>query len=178
MNQEFLGLKEMRSHERNTLDAESVRSNLCRRSLANSHQQKGVPDSFEGLALAAFLVRLNGLWQLTSQGRRICQRQEFRSTANVASHITTTLFKKRLVGFGLDGQSITQMSLANVGNYYYGQGHVMKPHRIRMTHHLLLNYGIYRNLEVYRPFPATFEDMTRFHSNDYMMFLRTANPDN
>lgn len=25
----------------------------------------------------------------------------------------------------------------------------MKPHRIRMTHHLLLNYGIYRNLEVY-----------------------------
>lgn len=39
--------------------------------------------------------------------------------------------------------------LANIGNYYYGQGHVMKPHRIRMTHHLLLNYGIYRDLEVY-----------------------------
>uniref|UniRef100_A0A0M3ICW6 Histone deacetylase n=1 Tax=Ascaris lumbricoides TaxID=6252 RepID=A0A0M3ICW6_ASCLU len=70
------------------------------------------------------------------------------------------------------------MNLANVGNYYYGQGHVMKPHRIRMTHHLLLNYGLYRNLEVYRPFPATFEEMTRFHSNEYMMFLRTANPDN
>ncbi|VIO89412.1 Histone deacetylase 1, putative [Brugia malayi] len=67
---------------------------------------------------------------------------------------------------------------ANVGNYYYGQGHVMKPHRIRMTHHLLLNYGIYRNLEVYRPFPATFEEMTRFHTNEYMMFLRTATPDN
>ncbi|KAK0405531.1 hypothetical protein QR680_018041 [Steinernema hermaphroditum] len=67
---------------------------------------------------------------------------------------------------------------SNVGNYYYGQGHVMKPHRIRMTHHLLLNYGIYRNLEVYRPFPATFEEMTRFHSPDYMNFLRTATPDN
>jgi len=25
----------------------------------------------------------------------------------------------------------------------------MKPHRIRMTHHLLLNYGIYRYLDVY-----------------------------
>uniref|UniRef100_A0A914S2G7 Histone deacetylase domain-containing protein n=1 Tax=Parascaris equorum TaxID=6256 RepID=A0A914S2G7_PAREQ len=73
---------------------------------------------------------------------------------------------------------VMTVNLANVGNYYYGQGHVMKPHRIRMTHHLLLNYGLYRNLEVYRPFPATFEEMTRFHSNEYMMFLRTANPDN
>uniref|UniRef100_A0A915E3Q2 Histone deacetylase n=1 Tax=Ditylenchus dipsaci TaxID=166011 RepID=A0A915E3Q2_9BILA len=61
---------------------------------------------------------------------------------------------------------------SNVGNYYYGQGHVMKPHRIRMTHHLLLNYGIYRFLEVYRPFPASFEEMTRFHSEDYMSFLK------
>lgn len=67
---------------------------------------------------------------------------------------------------------------SNVGNYYYGQGHVMKPHRIRMTHHLLLNYGIYRFLEVYRPFPATFEDLCRFHSEDYMRFLQGATPDN
>uniref|UniRef100_A0A1I8BSA5 Histone deacetylase n=1 Tax=Meloidogyne hapla TaxID=6305 RepID=A0A1I8BSA5_MELHA len=66
----------------------------------------------------------------------------------------------------------------NVGNYYYGQGHVMKPHRIRMTHHLLLNYGIYRFLDVYRPFPATFEEMTRFHGEDYMDFLRKATPEN
>ncbi|KAE9413813.1 hypothetical protein Angca_010026, partial [Angiostrongylus cantonensis] len=67
---------------------------------------------------------------------------------------------------------------SNIGNYYYGQGHVMKPHRIRMTHHLLLNYGIYRHLEVYRPFPATFEEMTRFHSEEYMSFLKCASPDN
>ncbi|VDO31109.1 unnamed protein product [Haemonchus placei] len=67
---------------------------------------------------------------------------------------------------------------SNIGNYYYGQGHVMKPHRIRMTHHLLLNYGVYRDLEVYRPFPATFEEMTRFHSEEYMSFLKCASPDN
>lgn len=54
----------------------------------------------------------------------------------------------------------------------------MKPHRIRMTHHLILNYGLYRELEVYRPFPATFEEMTRFHSEDYINFLKTASPDN
>jgi hypothetical protein len=25
----------------------------------------------------------------------------------------------------------------------------MKPHRIRMTHNLLLNYGLYKHLEIY-----------------------------
>eukprot|EP00967_Tisochrysis_lutea_P020913 scaffold23714_cov37-Tisochrysis_lutea.AAC.1 len=37
----------------------------------------------------------------------------------------------------------------DIGNYYYGQGHPMKPHRIRMAHHLLLNYGLYRKMEIY-----------------------------
>ena len=39
--------------------------------------------------------------------------------------------------------------LGDVGNYYYGQGHPMKPHRIKMTHNLLLNYGLYRKMEIY-----------------------------
>ncbi|PAV78262.1 hypothetical protein WR25_17661 [Diploscapter pachys] len=67
---------------------------------------------------------------------------------------------------------------SDVGNYYYGQGHPMKPHRIRMTHNLLLNYGLYRKLEVFRPIPATFEEMTSYHSDDYMMFLKNIRPDN
>lgn len=37
----------------------------------------------------------------------------------------------------------------DIGNYYYGQGYPMKPHRIRMTHNLLLNYGLYRKMEIY-----------------------------
>lgn len=45
----------------------------------------------------------------------------------------------------------------DIGNYYYGQGHPMKPHRIRMTHNLLLNYGLYRKMEIYvRIFPKLF----------------------
>ncbi|CAJ0574494.1 unnamed protein product, partial [Mesorhabditis spiculigera] len=66
----------------------------------------------------------------------------------------------------------------DVGNYYYGQGHPMKPHRIRMTHNLLLNYGLYRKMEVYRPVPASFEEMTKYHSDDYMLFLKNIRPDN
>ncbi|GMT07778.1 hypothetical protein PENTCL1PPCAC_29952, partial [Pristionchus entomophagus] len=66
----------------------------------------------------------------------------------------------------------------DIGNYYYGQGHVMKPHRIRLTHHLILNYGLYRDLEVFRPFPAAFDELTRFHSEEYMTFLKNATPGN
>lgn len=54
----------------------------------------------------------------------------------------------------------------------------MKPHRIRMTHNLLLNYGLYRKMEIYRPHPATHEEMTRYHSDDYIRFLRAIRPDN
>ena len=39
--------------------------------------------------------------------------------------------------------------LANVGNYHYGPGHPMKPHRIRMCHGLVMNYGLYKKMEIY-----------------------------
>eukprot|EP01027_Heterolobosea_sp_BB2_P009239 GEZU01013641.1.p1 GENE.GEZU01013641.1~~GEZU01013641.1.p1 ORF type:complete len:434 (-),score=123.32 GEZU01013641.1:164-1465(-) len=66
----------------------------------------------------------------------------------------------------------------DVGNYYYGQGHPMKPHRIKMTHNLLLNYGLYKKMEVYRPHPASEAEMTKFHSDDYVEFLKRITPDN
>jgi histone deacetylase 1/2 len=67
---------------------------------------------------------------------------------------------------------------AEIGNYHYGQGHPMKPHRVRMTHNLVVNYGLYREMEVFRPKPVSRDQMTRFHSDDYINFLRIINPDN
>lgn len=67
---------------------------------------------------------------------------------------------------------------AEIGNYHYGQGHPMKPHRVRMTHNLVVNYGLYREMEVFRPKPVSRDQMTRFHSDDYVNFLRIINPDN
>lgn len=66
----------------------------------------------------------------------------------------------------------------DIGNYYYGQGHPMKPHRIRMTHNLILNYGLYRKMEIYRPHKASADEMTKYHSDDYIKFLRNIRPDN
>jgi histone deacetylase 1/2 len=67
---------------------------------------------------------------------------------------------------------------AEIGNYHYGQGHPMKPHRVRMTHNLVVNYGLYKKMEVFRPALVTAENLTKFHSDDYINFLRMITPDN
>lgn len=54
----------------------------------------------------------------------------------------------------------------------------MKPHRVRMTHNLVVNYGLYRQMEVFRPKPISSQQMTRFHSDDYINFLRVITQDN
>ncbi len=37
----------------------------------------------------------------------------------------------------------------DIGNFYYGQAHPMKPHRIRMTHDLVVNYNLYKRMEIF-----------------------------
>ncbi|KAL6509916.1 Homeobox protein HD-1 [Orobanche gracilis] len=64
-----------------------------------------------------------------------------------------------------------------VGNYYYGQGHPMKPHRIRMTHALLAHYGLLQHMLVLKPIPARDRDLCRFHADDYVAFLRSITPE-
>lgn len=65
----------------------------------------------------------------------------------------------------------------SIGDYYYGQGHPMKPHRIRMAHNLIVHYSLHRRMEIVRPFPAGPEDIRRFHSDDYVDFLASVTPD-
>lgn len=67
---------------------------------------------------------------------------------------------------------------ADVGNFYYGQGHPMKPHRIKMTHNLVLNYGLHKGMEVYRPHLSTQEELCKFHTEDYIEFLQRITPQN
>nr|KYP37086.1 Histone deacetylase 19 [Cajanus cajan] len=64
-----------------------------------------------------------------------------------------------------------------VGNYYYGQGHPMKPHRIRMTHALLAHYGLLQHMQVLKPTAAKDRDLCKFHADDYVAFLRGITPE-
>ena len=66
----------------------------------------------------------------------------------------------------------------DVGNYHYGQGHPMKPHRLSVIHSLVLNYGLHKKMEVYRPYSASAHDICRFHSDEYVDFLQNVNPQN
>lgn len=38
---------------------------------------------------------------------------------------------------------------SDIGNYAYVTGHPMKPHRIRLAHSLVMNYDVYKFLEIY-----------------------------
>lgn len=75
-----------------------------------------------------------------------------------------------------------------------------QPHRVRMTHNLIVSYGLYRDMEVFvrsvpaaaaalhcscqqhlfaqRPALIDHSEMTHFHSDDYINFLRIITPDN
>ena len=74
-------------------------------------------------------------------------------------------------------QRVSYFYDTDAGHFYYGPGHPMKPHRIKMAHHLILSTGLYRKLDVYRPHLAAPLEMTRFHSDDYVKFLSKVSPE-
>eukprot|EP01035_Chromulina_nebulosa_P017258 gene17258-22789_t len=80
-------------------------------------------------------------------------------------------------GSGSTKRRVSYFYHSDVGLYYYGPGHPMKPHRLRMTHQLILSYGLYRKMEVYRPKICTEKDLQRFHSEDYIDFLKKISPE-
>uniref|UniRef100_A0A667Z681 Histone deacetylase n=1 Tax=Myripristis murdjan TaxID=586833 RepID=A0A667Z681_9TELE len=59
-----------------------------------------------------------------------------------------------------------------------GAGHPMKPHRLSLTHSLVLHYGLYKKMMVFKPYKASQHDMCRFHSEDYIDFLQKVSPNN
>ncbi|KAK0632675.1 hypothetical protein B0T14DRAFT_533060 [Immersiella caudata] len=67
---------------------------------------------------------------------------------------------------------------SDIGNYAYVTGHPMKPHRIRLAHSLVMNYNVYKFLEIYRAKPAVTSEMTQFHTDEYIEFLQKVTPDN
>jgi histone deacetylase 1/2 len=75
----------------------------------------------------------------------------------------------RRVSYFFDGE---------VPHFYYGPGHPMKPHRLKLTHHLLLASGLFRRMDIYRPHLASAAEMARFHAEDYIDFLQRVVPDN
>ncbi|OZJ05063.1 Histone deacetylase 3 [Bifiguratus adelaidae] len=54
----------------------------------------------------------------------------------------------------------------------------MKPHRLTLTNHLVINYDLHRKLNMYQPRRATEQEILDFHAADYIDFLKRVTPDN
>lgn len=59
-----------------------------------------------------------------------------------------------------------------VAQFHYGEQHPMKPHRLALTHALILSYGLWDKMDVYKPRKATEEDLLKYHTKDYIDFLK------
>ncbi|OEL19738.1 Histone deacetylase 9 [Dichanthelium oligosanthes] len=77
----------------------------------------------------------------------------------------------------LEKDRISYFYDGDVGNVYFGPNHPMKPHRLCMTHHLVLSYGLHKKMEIYRPHKAYPIELAQFHSADYVEFLHRITPD-
>mmetsp|Transcript_17680 Transcript_17680/g.22523 ORF Transcript_17680/g.22523 Transcript_17680/m.22523 type:complete len:405 (-) Transcript_17680:68-1282(-) len=66
---------------------------------------------------------------------------------------------------------------SDIPNHYYGPGHPMKPNRINLAHNLVLSYGVYRHLSMFRPHRASAAEMAQYHDPDYIDFVKRASPD-
>ncbi|KAJ3819729.1 histone deacetylase RPD3 [Lentinula raphanica] len=70
----------------------------------------------------------------------------------------------------------------DVGSYTYGLGHPMKPHRILMAHELISSYPphlllSHPSLTHLRPPRASAQQMTAFHTDEYVHFLSRVTPE-
>ncbi|GAA5912929.1 hypothetical protein JCM6882_009516 [Rhodosporidiobolus microsporus] len=65
----------------------------------------------------------------------------------------------------------------DVGAYAFNLVHPMKPHRIKMAHNLILNYGLDQRMDVLRPDRCTPHEMTRFHTDEYIDMLSRVTPE-
>jgi acetoin utilization deacetylase AcuC-like enzyme len=54
----------------------------------------------------------------------------------------------------------------------------MKPQRLIITHELIVQYGLYQKMNIYKPIAASAADMKKFHSEDYVYFLQAINVHN
>ena len=93
-------------------------------------------------------------------------KKRFLNIDYISEHITMS---KRRVCYFYDPE---------VGNYHYGPGHPMKPHRLSVTHSLVFNYNLHNKMTVFKPSLASDQEITKYHDEDYIKFLQRINPVN
>lgn len=73
--------------------------------------------------------------------------------------------------FPTKGKKVGYFFSPQIGKYYYGKDHPMKPKRVAMAHSLITQLGLYKHLDVYAARSASDEEMTQFHTPEYIKYL-------
>ncbi|GAA5936999.1 uncharacterized protein JCM15063_000124 [Sporobolomyces koalae] len=94
----------------------------------------------------------------------------------MASTSAYELLRPSLPG-GPDSRKVAYFYDDDVGAYAFNLVHPMKPHRIKMAHNLITNYGLDKHLDVLKPDRCTPHEMTRFHTDEYIDFLARVTPE-
>eukprot|EP00775_Hariotina_reticulata_P005430 gene5430-5663_t len=63
------------------------------------------------------------------------------------------------------------------GNYCYTVNHPWRPHRSKLVHNLVTGYNLEKEMIVHRPRARTFEEITEFHADDYINFMKQVTPE-
>ncbi|GJN87901.1 hypothetical protein Rhopal_000856-T1 [Rhodotorula paludigena] len=78
---------------------------------------------------------------------------------------------------GPDNRTVAYFYDDDVGAYAFNLVHPMKPHRIKMAHNLVTNYGLDKHMDVLKPDRCTPHEMTRFHTDEYIDCLARVTPE-
>ncbi|CAF9935727.1 MAG: histone deacetylase [Heterodermia speciosa] len=72
------------------------------------------------------------------------------------------------------GKTVSYHSNPIVEAQHFGPHHPMKPWRLTLTNKIVLGYGMHHAMDMYLSKPATREELTDFHSEDYVDFLKSV----
>ncbi len=65
----------------------------------------------------------------------------------------------------IKGKTVAYLYDEELGNYSYGGGNPMRPHRVRLTHSLVENYGLGSRMLQHRPNWQSQDEISQFHAD-------------
>ncbi|MCJ1281034.1 histone deacetylase [Xylographa opegraphella] len=76
------------------------------------------------------------------------------------------------------GYTVSYHGNPAVERQHFGERHPMKPWRLTLTNKIVLAYGMHDAMDLYLSRAATHQELTEFHTEDYIDFLQRTTPDN
>ena len=72
------------------------------------------------------------------------------------------------------GYTVSYHANPEVEKMHFGPKHPMKPWRLTLTNKIIMAYGMHEAMDVYLSRAATYQEMTDYHKQDYIEFLRRS----